>query len=83
MYIGGHKKIASAANKKDVVVRGGGGNSEARLLDSRIKREVGDTLLFEYYFFLYKFGRDPLNLEDFYDGLRSLGIIVELESPRI
>jgi len=83
VYSGGHKKIHSAANKKGVVSRSDGGNGEQQAFTRRVESEVGNIFLFDYYFFLRKYGRDPLNIEDFYDGLRSLKFIVELEGPRL
>lgn len=83
MHGGGYKKINSAADRKGRVTRGGGGNSDKGfLLLARIKREIG-SLLFSYYFFVYKYGKDPVDIVDFFDGLAALNIITEMDTPRL
>lgn len=80
---GGHKKINSIAGRKHKrLVRGGGGES-ANALTWRINNEVSGPWIFHYYHFVSMFGRDPIDLLDFFDGLDSLSILLELQGPRL
>ena len=80
-----HKKIDSAANKKRKrIVRGDGGDSnKAQQLVYRIETEIGSTWLFNYYFFLHNYGREPIDFKDFFTGLDSLSIILEIQGPNL
>ena len=79
------KKINSAANKKRKhIVRGDGGNNDrAQQLIYRIDAEIGSTWLFNYYFFLHNYGREPMDFNDFFTGLDSLSIILEIQGPHL
>jgi hypothetical protein len=48
----------------------------------RIKHEAGGPYMFNYYHFLNKYGREPVDFLDFLDGITVSGILAELEGPR-
>lgn len=65
------------------VYRSGGDNEKAWTIKQRIKNELGSDLLLNYYMFINHYNRDPLDMRDLFDGTLALGIILELEGPRL
>lgn len=51
----------------------------------RIRRiiagSVGSADLFMYYQYIREYHRDPLDIEDFFDGISAMSARVEIENP--
>jgi hypothetical protein len=68
-----------AAAEKKTRTRGG----EDSNLIKEIQESVGSYWIFNYYVFRKHYGYEPKDFEDWFDGLRSLPIILKLEGPRL
>ena len=78
-----HKKIDSAASKPPSSSRSGGGNERIASIAWKVKHEIGGPWILNYYLFLSRYHRDPIDMLDFLQGLNTLSVILELEGPRL
>ncbi len=72
------KKIDAALEKSPK--QQGSGNVSA--IEKKIEQRVGGLWVFNYYLFISKYPREPMDIEDFFMGLESLAIMKEMEGPK-
>lgn len=46
-----------------------------------VQQRVGSTDLFLYYQYVREYARDPIDMDDFFDGIASLSARIEIENP--